>query len=188
MDPFLSQLIALYTQTQPFLISICASISLSPNYLTFIHYRHLGRISTTFRQHVNTMLLDVPPRRILNRFFAEPLPPAGSFDGQTVVVTGGTAGIGLVAAIHFAKLGADVIITYRNASRGEAARRKIAESALAAGAKAATVTLMELDMSSYASCVAFVGELKKGCSGGVDVVVLNAGRISPNFETSPEGW
>ncbi|KAI1779471.1 NAD(P)-binding protein [Hypoxylon cercidicola] len=136
------------------------------------------------------MLLHVSPRRLLNRFVAEPLPPAGSFDGQTVVVTGGMAGIGLGATIHFARLGANVTITYRDASRGQAAKRKIEESILATGGKGATVTLMELDMSSYSSCVAFVDELKKrhAGNGGVDVVVLNAGIINPQFETSPEGW
>lgn len=52
------------------------------------------------------------------------------------------------------------------------------------------VKLMELDMSTYSSCVAFVDELKRCCDGplGLDVAVLNAGSITPEFTESPEGW
>ncbi|KAK4218446.1 hypothetical protein QBC37DRAFT_369056 [Rhypophila decipiens] len=56
-------------------------------------------------------LLDCPPRRLPRRFVPEPLPPAGTFDGQTVFIVGGTGSIGLAAAVHFANLGASVIIT-----------------------------------------------------------------------------
>jgi NAD(P)-dependent dehydrogenase (short-subunit alcohol dehydrogenase family) len=134
------------------------------------------------------MLLHVSPRRILGRFFPEPLPSAGLFDGQTVLVTGGTTGLGLAAAIHFASLGAEVIITCRNASRGEVARQKIEYTAHITGK--GKVTVMGLDMSRYATCVAFVDELKnsRAGQGRLDVAVLNAGSINPQFEESPEGW
>ena len=41
--------------------------------------------------------------------------PANSFDGQTVVVTGGGTGLGKAIAVEFARLGAKVAIL----SRGE---------------------------------------------------------------------
>lgn len=131
------------------------------------------------------VLLDLPFQRIKGRFVPEPLPPPGNFIGQTVLVTGGTAGLGLAAALHFAKLGADVIITCRAKSRGEAAK-----AAIQRVAPKAKVMVMELDMARYDSCVAFVSELRKirEGQGGIDVCVLNAGMLTPQFVRSPEGW
>ncbi|KAI6089745.1 NAD(P)-binding protein [Hypoxylon rubiginosum] len=133
-------------------------------------------------------LLHLSLQRVLGRFVAKPLPPVGSFDNQTVLITGGTAGLGLAAAVHFASLGANIILTYRDASRGESARRHVEEAAHISGQQ--KVTVMHLDMSRYASCTAFVNELKKSHAGrgGLDVIILNAGRINPRFEMSPEGW
>lgn len=131
------------------------------------------------------VLLDLPLQRIKGRFVPEPLPPAGTFKGQTVLITGGTAGLGLAAALHFSQLGADVIITCRAKSRGEVAREVIQKAA-----PKANVRVMELDMARYSSCVAFVSELKKirEGQGGIDVAMLNAGMLTPRFVRSPEGW
>jgi NAD(P)-dependent dehydrogenase (short-subunit alcohol dehydrogenase family) len=134
------------------------------------------------------MLLNISPRRILGRFIPESLPPAGSFDGQTVLITGGTTGLGLAAAIHFATLGADVIITFRAEGRAETAKERIEKTAKIQGED--RVIALPLDMSSYASCIAFIEQLK-GCltsPGQLDVAVLNAGSINSHFEESPEGW
>jgi len=49
-------------------------------------------------------------------------PPPESQAGRTVVITGGTGGIGFHSALGIARSGARVIITGRNAERGEAAR------------------------------------------------------------------
>lgn len=134
-------------------------------------------------------LLVFPPKRILGRFVPAQLPPAGSFEGRAVLVTGGTAGLGLAAAVHFARLGAHVLITCRDRMRGDKARESIETEAEAKG----RVALFELDVSSYASCVELVGKLKewyqsKKFEAGLDVAVLNAGRIDPRFVLSPEGW
>jgi NAD(P)-dependent dehydrogenase (short-subunit alcohol dehydrogenase family) len=137
-------------------------------------------------------LLDIPPRRILGRFLPIKLPPAGSFKGLTVLITGGTSGLGLAAALHFVHLGADVLITCRDPRRGEKAREHI-EAAAGGKQDGKVVGVFELDMSSYASCETFLQNLKewfgsRGVRGGLDIAVLNAGRIDPHFSLSPEGW
>lgn len=128
------------------------------------------------------------------KFFPSSLPPANAFAGQKVLVTGGTAGLGLAAAVHFLNLGAEeVIITARSASsaRAEAARQKILASAGHGAGKgtAGNVSIMELDMNSYASCVAFVEAVKGrfNAAAGPDVVVFNAGVTNSQFRRSPEG-
>ncbi|KAI1826993.1 hypothetical protein F4861DRAFT_494685 [Xylaria intraflava] len=132
------------------------------------------------------MLINIPPRRILGRFIPVPLPPARTFDGKTVLIIGGTTGLGLAAAVHFARLGASVIITGRTESRAESAKRHIQES-LGIDQE---IKCMTLDLSIYESCTAFVGELKKCLPGpeALDVAVLNAGLINTHHEESPEGW
>lgn len=130
-----------------------------------------------------------PLRRILGRWFPPPLPPPGTFEGQRVLVTGGTNGLGLAAATHFASLGAEVFITSRNVARGQDAKRKI-EAASTYRGDGEKVTVLELDMNSYESCLNLVAGLKKRFSGdgGIDVAVLNAGRVGPIYEKSDEGW
>ena len=136
------------------------------------------------------MLLYVSRARLLGRFVPTALPPEDSFANQVVLVTGGTTGLGHAAATHFARLGASVIITCRQAARGEAARKGIEIAAHQAG-QSGQVTALELDMSRYASCVSLVDELKgllKDKDGGLDVAILSAGSINPQFTKSPEGW
>ena len=126
-------------------------------------------------------------RRLRDKFIPKTLPPAGRFQDQTVLITGGTAGLGLASAIHFANLGADIIITCRNATRGKLALQRIEEAAGIEGRS--KVKIMELDMSRYSSCVAFVEEVRRvrEGQGGLDCVVLNAGIITPEFALSPQG-
>ena len=49
--------------------------------------------------------------------------------GQTVVITGGTSGIGEVAAIALAKMGARIILVARDKSRGDATLARLRDSA-----------------------------------------------------------
>jgi NAD(P)-dependent dehydrogenase (short-subunit alcohol dehydrogenase family) len=127
----------------------------------------------------------IVPRRIRDKFWPEPLPPPRSFLGQTVLVTGATAGLGLAAAVHFATLGARVVITSRSVSQGNAAKDEVEKRARIVGK--GMIHVSELKMGRYSSCVEFVDRLRES-SLDVDIAVLNAGLINAEYELSPEGW
>ncbi len=80
--------------------------------------------------------------------------------GQTALVTGGTAGIGLESARLLARHGVEVIITGRSAQRGAAA---VAE--LGGGVRFVAADLSDLDS---------VNALVRQCGDGVDILVNNA--------------
>lgn len=134
------------------------------------------------------MLLNTLPSRILRRFIPASLPPTGTFDGQTVLIVGGTAGIGLAAAVHFATLGANVIITYRIASRGDAAKRHIEEAV--GPSRKGEISSLKLDLEHYTSCTGFMTDLKRSVSGSaaLDVALVNGGIVNSYWEESLEGW
>jgi NAD(P)-dependent dehydrogenase (short-subunit alcohol dehydrogenase family) len=99
-----------------------------------------------------------------------------SFDGKTVLVTGGTSGIGLAAAQLFAAGGADVIVSGRDAERGAQAVSAI-ESA---GHRARYISA---DLSQPGAARELAGQ-----AGAVDVLVNNAGVFpgGPTHEVSDE--
>ena len=78
---------------------------------------------------------------------------------QTALITGGTAGIGLACARLLAGEGASVIITGRDAQRGEAARRRTRGS----------VRFIQADLSDIESVKSLVQQ-----AGDVDILVNNA--------------
>ncbi|CAI6290692.1 unnamed protein product [Periconia digitata] len=127
-------------------------------------------------------------QRLVGRFVPASLPPSGTFDGQTVLIAGASSGIGLAAAVHFATLGASVIITSRVASRGDAAKRHIEQAA--GSSYKGQVTCLELDLESYASCTSFMGKLKTLMPdpAKLDVAILNGGMVNSHWEQSEAGW
>ena len=90
-----------------------------------------------------------------------------SISGRSVLVTGGTKGIGKGLAAGFAAQGARVVITGRDA---EAGQRTAAELTAAGGA----VTFAAGDVSDPDSCADVVAATRQR-HGGVDVVCCNAG-------------
>ena len=87
--------------------------------------------------------------------------------GRVAVVTGGNGGIGLGMAEGLAAAGASVVLAGRNATKGAAAVKQIAD----AGGKAA---FAEVDVTSEASCRALIDNAAER-HGRLDILVNNAG-------------
>jgi NAD(P)-dependent dehydrogenase (short-subunit alcohol dehydrogenase family) len=102
--------------------------------------------------------------------------------GKVALITGGTSGIGSATAIRFAKEGAAVTITGRNAERGEDVVQEIA----AAGGEALFV---RADVRSAADCRNAV-ERTLERFGKIDILFNNAGVFHPRTipDCSEEEW
>ncbi len=101
-------------------------------------------------------------------------------NGQVVVVTGGTSGIGLAAAIAMAGLGATVHLVGRDADR---ARRASAE---VEAAGSAPVHFDLVDLADPEAVVALGLRLAERYDR-VDVLVHNAGSLSRVYKATPAG-
>lgn len=91
-----------------------------------------------------------------------------SLAGRSVLVTGGTKGIGKGIARVFARSGADVVIAGRTAATGEACAAEL--TALGGG----TVTFVAADVATRPGCDAAVAAAVER-NGGLDVLAANAG-------------
>jgi 3-oxoacyl-[acyl-carrier protein] reductase len=106
-----------------------------------------------------------------------------SLAGSVAVVTGGSRGIGYGIAAALARLGANVVITGRNAERVAAATRKLSAYDPACEGKVCDVT----SLTAVESLAKYLGENY----GHVDILVNNAGISGPAsllHELPPEKW
>jgi 3-oxoacyl-[acyl-carrier protein] reductase len=99
-----------------------------------------------------------------------------SIAGRSVLVTGGTKGIGKGIARVFAKAGANVVITGRDEATAAAAADELT------GLGGGTVTYTLGDVADQAACRAMVATAVER-NGGLDVVCANAG-IFPDSKLS----
>jgi NAD(P)-dependent dehydrogenase (short-subunit alcohol dehydrogenase family) len=95
----------------------------------------------------------------------------GTVGGKVVLVTGGSSGIGLAAAIKFAEAGAITVICARDEIKLKQAEQEIR----AAAGKDAKVHTFSADIADEASCGAMLAWLNESF-GGVDFLINNAGR------------
>ncbi|PSR99154.1 hypothetical protein BD289DRAFT_479726 [Coniella lustricola] len=108
-----------------------------------------------------------------------PLPyQTASYQGKTVIVTGGNVGLGLEAARHFCSLGASrVILACRDVDKGDTARESLL-STLAASAsstnKPTSIEVWQVDLTSFQSVKDFCRQVESQLDR-LDVVVENAG-------------
>lgn len=108
--------------------------------------------------------------------------PAGCFDGQVALITGGGTGLGLAMGLEFARLGAAVAV----ASRSAAHRARGVAAIEAAGGRAAGVALDVRDADQVAAAF----DAAEAALGPVDVLLNNAaGNFPvPAERLSPNGW
>ncbi|MFT7775261.1 SDR family oxidoreductase [Roseateles sp.] len=95
----------------------------------------------------------------------------GATGGKVVLVTGGSSGIGLAAAIKFAEAGAITLICARDQSKLDEAVKEIKDKA----GKQALIHAFACDIADESGCA----DLIQWCTenfGGVDFLINNAGR------------
>ena len=113
---------------------------------------------------------------LYSQFLITPPVPQQRFDNQTVIVTGSNTGLGLQAALHITRLGAEkVILAVRNLEKGGKAKTSIEESI----ARKGVVEVWQLDLTSYESVKAFAKKaqgLKR-----LDVLLENAGLMNEKW-------
>lgn len=101
--------------------------------------------------------------------------------GKTVVITGGTSGIGEVAAIRLAQQGARIVLIARDQARAAMTMSKL-KSANPSAAHVARYG----DLSSLADMKRVAGEVASSESR-IDVLINNAGAVSLSRKTSVDG-
>jgi NAD(P)-dependent dehydrogenase (short-subunit alcohol dehydrogenase family) len=103
-------------------------------------------------------------------------------EGKVALITGGTSGIGSATAERFAKEGATVVITGRNAERGEQVARGIAEN----GGQA---LFIRSDVRKADDCRHAVDQTLEQF-GKIDVLFNNAGVFHPKSvpDCTEEEW
>lgn len=93
--------------------------------------------------------------------------------GKTVVVTGASSGIGLIAARELARAGAHVVLAVRDVAKGERARSQMSGD----------VDVRQLDVSDLADVRRFADDW----TGPLDVLVNNAGVMDVPLARTRDG-
>ena len=102
--------------------------------------------------------------------------------GKTVVVTGGTSGIGEVAALALARAGARIVLVARDSKRAEATLRRLRQEGAGLGH-----ALHMADLSSLYE-MKRVGAEIAAAEPRIDVLVNNAGALFDRLEKTDDGF
>jgi NAD(P)-dependent dehydrogenase (short-subunit alcohol dehydrogenase family) len=105
----------------------------------------------------------------------------GGMGGKTVLITGGTSGIGKASAVALAAMGANVVIVGRNPERGEAALNDIK-----AQSHSESVELMLADLSVQEEVRRLADEFL-GRHDRLDVLANNAGLVQSKRTETADG-
>ncbi|OAL71975.1 short-chain dehydrogenase/reductase [Trichophyton violaceum] len=127
-------------------------------------------------------------RLIQGRLFP-PANPTASLEGKTVLLTGGTSGLGLEAAIKYINLGVSLlIIACRSIERGNEAKKFIEQRTKRASSPASfDIQIWPLDMASYQSVTSFAQKINNEVPR-LDIALLNAGVMHRKYTLTPDGW
>jgi NAD(P)-dependent dehydrogenase (short-subunit alcohol dehydrogenase family) len=99
--------------------------------------------------------------------------------GKTVLITGGSAGIGASTATRLAELGAQVVVSCRDIEKG---RRYFASHS-----PAANIDILPLELGSFSSIRAFVAQVLSRYAK-VDVLINNAGLLPLEYSLTEDGY
>src|SRR4029077_9537467 len=101
--------------------------------------------------------------------------------GKTVVITGGTSGIGEIAAVALAKMGARIVLVARDRSRGDATLGQLRRSA-----PGLTHSVYFADLSRLAEMKRVAAEIADQ-EPRVDVLIHHAGAIFSTRQLTEDG-
>jgi NADPH:quinone reductase-like Zn-dependent oxidoreductase len=110
-------------------------------------------------------------------------PPAKSFKGKTILITGANGAFGSRAAKMIANLGVETLIL---ADVRDCTGVKQQIEAETTATNKPDIQVWQVDMMSYPSCQEFAKKARKLKS--LDGVLLVAGILSFKRQESPEGW
>jgi NAD(P)-dependent dehydrogenase (short-subunit alcohol dehydrogenase family) len=102
--------------------------------------------------------------------------------GRTVLVTGGTSGLGLAAATALAEAGARVLLTARDPERGKAALARVHRD----GGPDAEV--VELDLADLASVRRAAADVRDRTGDALHVLMNNAGVMGTPYGLTADGF
>jgi NAD(P)-dependent dehydrogenase (short-subunit alcohol dehydrogenase family) len=101
--------------------------------------------------------------------------------GKVVVITGGTSGIGEVAAVRLASLGARIVLIARERSRAASALTAINRASPGAAHRAHYADLASIDETKKVAAEILLAEPR------IDVLINNAGALFNQRRLSPDG-
>jgi len=105
-----------------------------------------------------------------------------SLDGKTALVSGASSGIGLIAALKLARMGAKVVMVARNPSRGDAA---LEEARTRSGA-ASRISMLYCDFGSQTQIRQLAADFRKQ-HDRLHILVNNAGSVSDRRQVTEDG-